>query len=101
MTAGGGGPPDFIRGGGGGGLGGGGAPPGGERAAGASGSSATTTNTPAAHQKMSVKRASVPRAKSERGWSVDWGNGPPHPEMASAAVASQSRMRGTATGFLT
>src|SRR2546422_456521 len=101
MTGGGGGPPLFIRGGAGGGPGGGRAPRGGGRAGGARDHRPATTNTPAAHQKMSVKRASVPRAKSERGWSVAWGNGPPHPEMASAAVASQSRMRGTATGFLT
>src|SRR6266566_9291248 len=62
--------------------------------------SSTTTNTAAAHQKMSVKSTSVARAKSERGWSVDWGNGPPHPESASAAVTSQSRIRGTATRVL-
>src|SRR5213079_304842 len=61
----------------------------------------TTRNTPAAHQKMSVKRTSVARAKSERGRSVDCGNGPPHPDMTSAAVGSQSRSRPTATKILT
>src|SRR5437773_2062627 len=57
----------------------------------------TTRKTPAAHQKMSVKRWSIAQPKSDRGSSVLWGNGPPQPETASATVSRQSRYRGTAS----
>src|SRR2546426_8599407 len=57
----------------------------------------TTRNTPAAHQKMSVKRWSIAQPKSDRGSSVLWGNGPPQPETASATVSRQSLYRGTAS----
>ena len=44
-------------------------------------------------QKMSVNRLSVAWAKSERGRRVDCGNGPAHPDRASAKVTSQRRTR--------